>query len=668
MFIISNEGNIDFVSDNVLDYLNYNQEEFLSHKSIFNLIHVGDQARFRVNLEPDTWRTWKRLPQNTIGRQGFDRSKVFNLRFKVNSDDKLDSFEDVPGRGEHYENMQVSAIVMSNSFENTSEDPKSGLFCIARRISRNERSGLTPVEQFTTKCHRQTLEIQVVDTEGLPSLYKKSISAHVLGKSLPDLVHPQDRPLMKQHVEAFLKNITDTSRVYRMAFPPPLNIIHVKTKTKDFRPQPGHSHPGYLMSTHNIIRENELQIEDLPAMRPELAGSAAGDNSFVLSCPQSSPSVQTLQSPASTAASSVSSSHSTPVSSHKSEMLERLLSPPPPSSPRTINKSPASSQSTNELLKGLLQQKAESPSNKSKSQPEETITIGQLLNERKYTGDSSDSMRPQGQSELLLQLRKPPKNAGKMSDSELKILLTSSSSPRSDLKRYSTLDEGPKSKQQPSLEALLSVRPENRPIPPPVPRKWSETPQENLPRDIVIDKPKDGTLSRNNNSRTVGSPGQRSQTPVIQQSTPRSTRTPVSKVNVVPHSAPSVSVPQVNDDGDAAAMIDLLTDPVLSKILEGVEMGIDVEQNSDQNLAKQKILEIEQSLLSSYSGSGSSGASSQSRGQSGIRTSNNMIQQQQQQQQSQPYPGVIKQGNQTQHKILQHRTQGRITMFKVNYI
>lgn len=36
--------------------------------------------------------------------------------------------------------------------EERPEDPKAGLFCIARRISPNERSGLTPVEQFTTKA------------------------------------------------------------------------------------------------------------------------------------------------------------------------------------------------------------------------------------------------------------------------------------------------------------------------------------------------------------------------------------------------------------------------------------------------------------------------------------------------------------------------------------
>ena len=143
MFIVSNDGKIDFVSDNVSDYLGFKQEA-LTEQGIFSYIHQGDHTRFSTFLSPDSWKTWKRLPQNTFGKQGFDRSKVFNLRFLISNEVKT----------EPYENMQVSAIVMSNPIENTAEDPKSGLFCIARRISHNEQCGLTPVEQFTTKSNR----------------------------------------------------------------------------------------------------------------------------------------------------------------------------------------------------------------------------------------------------------------------------------------------------------------------------------------------------------------------------------------------------------------------------------------------------------------------------------------------------------------------------------
>ena len=84
MFIVKSDGKIDFVSDNVKDFLGFPQDT-LTDKVIYNYIHQGDHARFSVNLEPDTWKTWKRIPQNRSGRQVFDRSKVFHLRFRLNN-------------------------------------------------------------------------------------------------------------------------------------------------------------------------------------------------------------------------------------------------------------------------------------------------------------------------------------------------------------------------------------------------------------------------------------------------------------------------------------------------------------------------------------------------------------------------------------------------------
>ena len=720
MFITSNDGNIDFVSDNVLDYLGYKQEDFLAQKIIFNFIHHGDHARFRVNLEPDTWKTWKKLPQNTGGRQGFDRSKVFNLRFKINNEPKLETLEERQQRLDQYQNMQVSAIAMSNPIENTVEDPKSGLFCIARRISRNERSGLTPVEQFTTRSHRQTLEIQTIDTEGLPQLYKKTISAHLHGKNLVELVHPQDRPLMKEHVEGFYKNVTDTSRVYRMVLPPPMNIIHVKTKTKDFRPQPGHTHPGYVMSTHSIIRENELQIEDLPAMRPELHAEPAPSSSsspapappplLLLECSKPvspAPAPMTVQtgrgrlgmvSSRSPGPAPVSSPQLPPgPGESRSEMLEKLLSPPPPSPSAQLQRgrlTPVSSNGGgNELLKELLRPKE----NELKSdglcfksnipKPEETITIGQILNEKR--DESKDRMET---SELLKQLRKPPESVGRISNSELAALLTKSPTKRAS----STADEGPASKQSvPSLEKLLSVRPDRVTIPPPVPRKWSEIPQEKLPRDIVIDKIKDAP-SRNNNSAPARStsarspgpggrnpgpgPQQQQQQQHQQQQQPGSvvaSRTIIRNVSKSAASSAEVRtvnpanigdhslLPQFGDYGDAASEFnDLLTDPVFSKILDGVDLGDDnIDPMCDQNLAKQKIHEIEQSLkLAEHSFVPTSGSPGAGPGPGvAVVTSSRSGQQQQFPSSSViQTPGTQSQ-HQPQHRILQQRNAGTVS-------
>ena len=645
MFIVKSDGKIDFVSDNVKDFLGFPQDA-LSDKVIYNYIHQGDHARFSVNLEPDTWKTWKRIPQNRSGRQVFDRSKVFHLRFRLNN--AIKNEDEVQRVDYDYENMQVSAIVMLNPIEEQGETPKSGLFCIARKINANERSELTPVEQFTTKASRDNFVITTVDTSGLPELYVKNIESQVLGKTLLDLVHPHDVPLLREHIQTLVVSESDTSKVYRMVLPPPHNVVHVKTKSRIFTPQPGFNVPGYIMSTHAIIRENELKEDDLPGLRPQLRG-IGGDKAppsleqMVLEGQQqskvtrvNSPQVQSpplgasqdtrqgsrppsnLRSavasspvPSSSPSAAASSSFSSDL---KTELFNQLLSPAASSHSDTgpssklhfpsHHNAPATSPSNggNELLKELLKPKEDKsrdenwgPVGRSSSQQSssssDNVTLVGLLNER--------PKQQEPPSELLKQLRAPPRASP--TTTRLAQLLQGH-------KRPSSSDEGPANKQPPSLEKLLESRPDSRPIPP-LPRKWSEVPQDKLPRDIVIDNRPPN--NRNNNAGRAR---------VLSSTFPSSSSPPVSMVSnqkgnvavqsrIVQNTRPSPlegnkssterseSVPTNFPDpsfNDASEFRDLMTDPVFSKILDNIL--VDDSDNSDQR-KQQKIQRIEEELM-----------------------------------------------------------------------
>lgn len=51
LFVVNTEGRVEYVTDNIKDYINYTKDDVLG-KDIYNIIHHGDHNNFMPNLLP----------------------------------------------------------------------------------------------------------------------------------------------------------------------------------------------------------------------------------------------------------------------------------------------------------------------------------------------------------------------------------------------------------------------------------------------------------------------------------------------------------------------------------------------------------------------------------------------------------------------------------------
>ncbi|KAK2704886.1 hypothetical protein QYM36_017062 [Artemia franciscana] len=100
LFVVNTEGKVEYVSDNISSFLQYTPDDLIG-KSIYNIIHVGDHARFSSSLLPTSLGWCSDLPSST-------RSRIFNCRLLIKPpSDEEETMEEKQTRISHYETMQV---------------------------------------------------------------------------------------------------------------------------------------------------------------------------------------------------------------------------------------------------------------------------------------------------------------------------------------------------------------------------------------------------------------------------------------------------------------------------------------------------------------------------------------------------------------------------------